>query len=64
MQPMLALIGAAPELTGPGFLVPTENHEVFAWCLDNGLRLVMQTTLMSMGLYNEPKGAWLPSILY
>jgi len=63
-QGLKALIGAAPEFTGPGFLLPTENHEVFAWCLDNGLRLVMQTTLMSMGLYNEPSGAWLPSILY
>jgi N-acetylglutamate synthase-like GNAT family acetyltransferase len=63
-QGLKALIGAAPEFTGPGFLVPTKNHEVLAWCLDNGLRLVMQTTLMSMGLYNEPSGAWLPSILY
>jgi hypothetical protein len=40
------------------------NHEVFAWCLDNGLKLVMQMTLMSIGLYNEPAGAWLPSILF
>jgi hypothetical protein len=63
-QDLKALIGAASEFTGPGFLVPTENHEVFAWCLDSGLRLVMQMTLMSIGLYNEPSGAWLPSILY
>lgn len=63
-QDLKALIGAASEFTGPGFLVPTQNHEVFAWCLDNGLRLVLQMTLMSIGLYNEPAGAWLPSILY
>jgi predicted N-acetyltransferase YhbS len=63
-QDLKALIGAAREFTGPGFLVPTQNHEVFAWCLDNGLRLVMQMTLMSIGLYQEPNEAWLPSILY
>jgi hypothetical protein len=63
-QDLKALIGAAPAFLGPGFLLPTRNHEVFAWCLDNGLRLVMQMTLMTIGLYNEPAGAYLPSILY
>ena len=29
-----------------------------------GLRVVQPMTLMSMGLYNEPKGAFLPSVLY
>jgi len=24
----------------------------------------MQMTLMTIGLYNEPRGAWLPGILY
>jgi putative tryptophan/tyrosine transport system substrate-binding protein len=38
--------------------------DVFRWCLDNGLRLVKQQTMMTMGLYNEPVGAYLPSILY
>ena len=59
-----ALIGAAPGFSGPGFLVPTRNYDLFRWCLDNGLRLSMQMTLMSTGLYNEPVGAYLPSILY
>lgn len=61
---MMALIGAASEFGGPGFLLPTRNHEVFAWCLDAGLRLVFQMTLMTIGLYNEPKGAYMPSVLY
>ena len=61
---LMALIAAAPEFPGPGFLLPTRNHEVFAWCLANGLRLQYQMTLMSIGLYNEPAGGWLPSILY
>ena len=59
-----ALIGAAPILLGPGILVPTRNGELFRWCLNNGLRLVQQMTLMTIGLYNEPAGAYLPSIHY
>jgi GNAT superfamily N-acetyltransferase len=62
-QDLKSLIGAASGFRGPGFLLPTRNHEVFAWCLDSKLKLVMQMTLMSIGLYNEPAGAWLPSIL-
>lgn len=61
---LMALIGAAPAFSGPGFLLPTRNHEVFSWCLEQKLRLVMQMTLMTIGLYNEASGAWLPSILY
>jgi predicted N-acetyltransferase YhbS len=59
-----AVIGAARAYSGPGFLVPTRNHDLFRWCLDHGLRLLMQMNLMSIGLYNEPTGACLPSILY
>jgi predicted N-acetyltransferase YhbS len=59
-----ALIGAATEIGGGGFLVPTRNGELFRWCLENGLRLVHQMTLMTVGLYNEPAGAYLPSVLY
>jgi GNAT superfamily N-acetyltransferase len=63
-EDLKALIGAAPAFTGPGFLLPTRNHEVFRWCLERGLRLVKQQTLMTIGLYSEPAGAYLPSILY
>jgi predicted N-acetyltransferase YhbS len=63
-EDLKALIGAAPSFAGPGFLVPTRNHDLFRWCLDRGLRLVKQQTLMTIGLYNEPAGAYLPSILY
>jgi predicted N-acetyltransferase YhbS len=61
---LMALIGAAPSFGGPGFLLPTRNHEVFTWCLKGGLRLVYQMTLMTIGLYNEPTGAYMPSVLY
>ena len=63
-EDLKALIGAAPTFAGPGFLVPTRNHDLFQWCLERELRLVKQQPLMTMGLYNEPAGAWLPGILY
>jgi predicted N-acetyltransferase YhbS len=59
-----ALIGAAPAFGGPGFLLPTRNAELFRWCLAHGLRVVQPMTLMGRGLYNEPAGAFLPSIAY
>jgi predicted N-acetyltransferase YhbS len=64
MQDIEALIAAVPEIGGGGFLLPTRNGELFRWCLQNGLRLVHQMTLMTIGLYNEPAGAYLPSVLY
>jgi predicted N-acetyltransferase YhbS len=63
-EALKALIAAAPAFGGPGFLVPTRNAELFLWCLERGLRVVQPMTLMSIGLYNEPAGAFLPSILY
>ncbi len=63
-EDMMALIAAASEISGPGILVPTRNHGLFTWCLQNDLQLVHQMTHMSIGLYNEPMGAYLPSVLY
>lgn len=59
-----ALIGAAPQFAGPGFLLPTRNSELMRWCFDQGLRIVQPMTLMSLGLYNKPAGAFLPSVIY
>ena len=61
---MQALIGAAAGFVGLGFLLPTRNGELFRWCLAHGLRVVQPMTLMSLGLYNEPGGVFLPSIKY
>lgn len=63
-EELKALIGAAPAFAGPGFLLPTRNGELFRWCLEHGLRVVQPMTLMSVGLYNEPAGAFLASVLY
>ncbi|HVM36342.1 MAG TPA: GNAT family N-acetyltransferase [Actinomycetota bacterium] len=59
-----ALIGDAAQFAGPGFLLPTRNATIFRWCLEHGLRVVQLMTLMTVGLYNEPDGPYLPSILY
>jgi GNAT superfamily N-acetyltransferase len=61
---LMALIGSVELFGGPGILVPTRNNALFRWCLANGLRVVQPMTLMSMGLYNEPAGAWLPSVMF
>ena len=63
-EALKALIGAAGEFTGQGFNLPTRNSELFRWCLEHGLRIVQPLTLMSLDLYNEPQGMFLPSITY
>ncbi len=59
-----ALIASAESFTGAGILVPSRNNVLLRWCLANGLRVVQPMTLMSTGLYNDPAGAWLPSISF
>jgi GNAT superfamily N-acetyltransferase len=59
-----ALIGAAANFPGPGFLLPTRNTGLLRWCLQQGLKIVQPMTLMSTGFYNEPKGSFLSSILF
>lgn len=63
MQSLLS--GAAKHLGQPlAFLLPTRQAELFRWCLSQKLRVVKPMTLMAMGNYQEPKGAFLPSVLY
>jgi hypothetical protein len=59
-----ALIAAAPAFERGGFLVPLRNGELFGWCLGAGFRVAVPQTLMSQGFYQEPAGAFLPSVLY
>lgn len=61
---MIALIGAAEMFAGPGFLLPMRNTELLRWCLARGLRVVMMMNLMTIGLYQQPRGAFLASVLY
>jgi GNAT superfamily N-acetyltransferase len=61
---MQALLASVESFAGPGILVPSRNSVLLRWCLQNGLRVVQPMTLMSAGLYSEPAGAWLPSVLF
>ncbi|MCC7368428.1 MAG: GNAT family N-acetyltransferase [Chloroflexi bacterium] len=58
-----ALIGAVPFIPSPGILVPLRSP-LFQWALARGLRVGVVMNLMSVGLYNEPSGSYLPSVLY
>ena len=57
---MKVLIAAADAIPGPGFLVLTRNGDLMRWCLSEGLRITQTMTLMTIGLYNQSEGAWLP----
>lgn len=59
-----AMLASVDGFAGPGILLPSRNSVVLRWCLANGLRVVQPMTLMTMGLYNDPAGAWTPSVLY
>lgn len=59
-----ALLAKAPHLPSLGPLIPIRNHPLFRWCLDHGMRAVQTMTLMSRGIYQEPRGPYLPSITY
>jgi hypothetical protein len=59
-----AVLAAATEFQGPGILVPTRNAGLFRCCLESGLQVAQPISLMTLGLYNEPAGAYLPSILF
>ncbi len=59
-----ALIGATLEFVDRSFLLPARNGELSRWCLEHGLRVTQSKALMSVGLYNESRGAFLPSVRY
>jgi GNAT superfamily N-acetyltransferase len=63
-EDLAALIASAEQMGGAGILLPTRNTELFRWCLENGLQMVEPMTLMTLGLYNEPRGAYLTSISF
>ena len=61
---LIALLVSADDFAGLGILVPSRNSDLLQWGLANGLRVVQQSTLMTLGLYSEPVGAYLPSITF
>jgi len=59
-----ALIGAAEDFGTPGFLVPLGNAELFRWCLAHGLHVFFVANMMTIGIYQEPEGVYMPSVGY
>jgi GNAT superfamily N-acetyltransferase len=61
---LIALICEAGDFGTPGFLVPLSNAELFRWALGRGLRVWFVAQLMTTGIYQEPAGAYMPSVGY
>ena len=60
------VIVGASRLAGEPFslLLPIRQAALHRWALQQGMRMVKPMTLMTMGDYQEPRGAWYPSVLY
>jgi predicted N-acetyltransferase YhbS len=63
-EAVCALLTAAPRMPSLGVLLPVRNYPLFRWCLEHGMSVILTMTLMSRGIYQEPDGPFLPSILY
>jgi len=59
-----ALIAAVATVDRGSFRIPLRNGGLVQWCLGHGFRVEVPETLMSLGFYQEPVGAFLPSGLY
>jgi GNAT superfamily N-acetyltransferase len=59
-----ALVCDAKDFGTPGFLVPLANAELFRSCLAHGLRVFFVLNMMTIGIYQEPEGAYMPSVGY
>jgi GNAT superfamily N-acetyltransferase len=59
-----ALISQAARFLGPGFFVPTRNGELLRWLFAAGFRGLWLATLMTIGPYQDPTGAFSPAIAF
>lgn len=63
-EDLKALIASVEDFAGLGILIPTSNGELFRWCLENGLRLARQLTLMDTEPSDLPEEPiYWPSVL-
>jgi predicted N-acetyltransferase YhbS len=59
------IVGAAALGEEPlSLILPTRQAELFRWCLSQHFRAVKPMTLMTIGAYQESKGAYFPSVIY
>lgn len=62
---MTSLLAGASAASGEiSFLLPVRQHDLFQWCVAQGLQAQKPMLLMALGTYHEPKGAWFPSVFY
>lgn len=61
---LMALIADADELGTPGYLVPVSNGDLFRWSLAHGHKVFFVVNLMALGIFQQPAGAYLPSVGY
>ena len=62
-EDLKALIASVEEFSGPGVIIPTTNGDLFRWCLENGLRVTQQLTLMDTEPSGPANGSYWPGIL-
>jgi predicted N-acetyltransferase YhbS len=61
---LCALIASADRIDPPGIVVPLEDSAAFRWCLAHGLRVFFVMNMMTIGIWQRPAGAYLPSVGY
>ena len=60
----LLLAAGAANAEPISLLVPIRRASFFRWCIAAGLRVVKPMTLMTVGKYQDPQGAFYPSVIY
>lgn len=64
-EAMCALIAELTKRHGPAsFVVPTRQHALFRWVLNEGFRIYKPLSYMTIGEYSPPQGCWIPSAVY
>ena len=59
------IVGAAAMGEEPlSLILPVRQAKLFRWCLSEHFRVVKPMTLMTIGVYQEPKSAYFPSVIY
>jgi len=64
VEELAFLVSHAPQPPGPGFFVPIRQSGLLRTLLAGGMRALWPAMLMTRGDYQEPKGAFLPSIAF
>ncbi len=64
MQAVLTGAGNLSDGQPLSYLLSTRQTNLFRWRLQQSMRVIKPSTLMSTGRYEEPRGCFLPSVGY